>query len=115
MNTKDQFGCFERDITYDCHSLRARVSRSEAGKQIMASGPKVFNDLAQHLRDLGPSAKIEAPTDEVRHGWGILLSWICEEHSLDRKGIIQTDFVSWVEWVNDLARATPGRCATSAG
>lgn len=101
MNNCELFERFAKDIIYDCHSLRARVSRSNAGKQILAVGPEIFNDLAQHLKDYKPPTQIEAIAEEVRYGWGILLSWMCEEHSLDRKGIAQADFNSWIKWLSD--------------
>lgn len=106
MNAQELFKRFANDIIYNCHSLRASVSRSGAGRQIIADGPNILRDLATHLKDYKPSTEIEALADEVRHGWGILLSWMCEEHSLDREGIAQGDFNAWVAWVTKHAQAS---------
>ena len=101
MKNKELFERFAKDIIFDCHSLRAKVSRSDAGKQIIKVGPAVLSELAEHLNSYKPPTEIEALADEVRYGWGILLSWFCEEHSLDRKGLNQKDFNSWIEWLKD--------------
>lgn len=92
------FEKFENDIVFDCHSLRTKVSRSQSGKRIIAMGPKILRELAEYLKNWQPLSKIKELEDEEKHGWGILLSWMCEEHSLDRGGIAQNDFESWVKW-----------------
>lgn len=96
MTYSKLFEQFEKDIIFDCHSLRARVSRSDARRQMTAIGPGIFPELYLHLKNYQSQAKID---EEVCHGWGILLSWFCEEHSLDRKEIAQDDFNSWVLWL----------------
>jgi hypothetical protein len=102
-----QFKRFEDDIAYDCHTLRAKVSRSEAGKKILSIGPKLMAELSDHLKAWRPPNEVTAISDEVKYGWGILLSWMCEEHSLDRMGIAQNDFPSWVRWTADQASPVP--------
>lgn len=100
------FKQFENDIVYDCHSLRAKVSRSRSGKLIILLGPKVLAELAIYLKNRQPPSKIKNLSNEVNHAWGILLSWMCEEHSLNRENIAQTDFQSWVKWTTTSAFAT---------
>jgi|ERR1035437_433157 hypothetical protein len=106
MKTKNSdlhslFERFEEDIEFDCHSLRAKVSRSEAGKQIIVLGPRALKELASHLKGWRSPSQIHAISEEIKNGWGILLSWMCEEHSLERKGIAQSDFASWVGWTTN--------------
>jgi hypothetical protein len=105
MNTKELFESFENDILIGCHSLRAEVSRSPAGKKIIAAGQRIFSELALHLKDCKLPTEIEAIANDVRHGWGMLLSWLCENHRLDHKGIAQNDFDSWVKWLEDFTQA----------
>ena len=102
-----EFRRFESDIMYDCHSLRAKVSRSESGKHILALGPKVMTELSLHLTDWKSPSKIAAISEDVKYGWGILLSWMCRDHKLDRQGLAQNDFDSWVEWVKNQTHQSP--------
>jgi hypothetical protein len=41
---------FKRDIIYDCHSFRVKLSRSDAGKELVKKGRESLRGMITHLR-----------------------------------------------------------------
>jgi hypothetical protein len=71
MSVPELFECFEKDILYDCHSLRAKVSRSQAGKEIERRKAELMPLVQQHIE-----SKSGSQNEQVLSGWETLLNWM---------------------------------------
>jgi hypothetical protein len=76
MSLLELFDRFEKDIRYGCHSLRAEVSRSQAGMEIQKRSATSLPEIEAYAK-----AKSGLPDDRVLLGWAMLLRWIREEVS----------------------------------
>lgn len=69
---------FEDDIRYDCHSLRARVSRSQAGKELerraKSNVKEVIPALGLRLDEMNRQS-LNGVESSVRSGINMLLKW----------------------------------------
>ena len=93
----DLFTRFESNIRHDAHSFVLKVGRSEAGKQIVAQGPKALPMIVERLE------KIKDPKDEVSCAWCWLISSISTEHNLGHpSGLKFGNQEAWIAWVKSL-------------
>lgn len=92
------FDEFEKDILYDCHALVTRINRSPAAREIIRRGPAILKDVSTHLKDYKPPTTYELLGKQLKHAWGVLLSWLADEHHLKDKPTSQRDFPTWVNW-----------------
>jgi hypothetical protein len=90
---------FENDIIFDCHSLAIKTSRSQSSKDIIREGPAALATITEHLKHFRAPKGAEVFDSELRHAWGILLSWLCKEHGLQNYPASQRDFNGWVGWL----------------
>jgi|GEM_PF-6018225 len=69
---------FEMDIRYDCHSLTARYSRSEARRKIIAAGASAVKQLEKYMNGLPDShaAEYSALDEDVKKAFETLLQTI---------------------------------------
>ena len=69
MTNAELFERYEKDILYDCHSLRARISRSGARKEIVRRKEELFPLVQQHVAE-----KKGSQDNEVLKAWAVVLS-----------------------------------------
>ena len=105
MNQAELIERFEKDIIFDCHAVWIRVSRSRAGKEILALGPSVLPDLAVRLEGYKLPEGQEAHSDSLKWAWSLLLSWLVKEHGLEGRPKLQADFDGWVKWLQAQTQA----------
>ncbi|MBU1046344.1 hypothetical protein KKH36_01015 [Patescibacteria group bacterium] len=85
---------FEKDIIYDCHSLRTRLSRSEAREKLNEMGRDALRPIIDHL-------KINSPKDELAEAWNTLFAWIEKDIDPKRSGpkyVDSGEIINWIEW-----------------
>ena len=78
MTIPELFDRFEKDILFDCHSLRAKASRSEAGKEIERRKEETIPAIQNHL-----ASKSGSQNEEVLKAWDMILHWMRTEVSAD--------------------------------
>lgn len=63
---------FEGDILYDCHSFRARYSRSAARKELISRGNSFIPHVEEHML-IDP----RADNDDLKHAFDLLHRELC--------------------------------------
>lgn len=94
---------FDGDILYDCHHIRTRVSRSDAGRKLRLNArgtlPVIVTHLENHRRLDEPG-----PPEDLRLGWGLLLNWIAVDlGAIDSAPEFRTDTLGWIAWAKKIA------------
>ena len=92
---------FEREIRFDVHSTRARVSRSHAGRELRRRGRDALGAIPSHLWANRPRNS----DWDMEDAWRLLMSWIFDDLG-DPKGERPGDHIHrWIEWAIDHADA----------
>jgi hypothetical protein len=90
---------FDRDILYDVHSLRAKVGRSKAGKQLLAKGRDVLITIAKHLEE-----HTQLHEFELGKGWGMLLHDISIRADPQMTTPLEAGNIpGWIAWARRIA------------
>ena len=67
---------FGKDIRFNCHSTRAKVSRSEASKELQRRGSEAISAIEDRLKSLTEMPGKTPLDQEVIDGWNLLLAWM---------------------------------------
>lgn len=99
--TKSLLERFERDILYDCHSLRARISRSEALETILAT-KGIIPDIATYLKSNEPDIKAVYPllAEDLRKAWIYLVNNYIDEHLSEKRSFDFDSFGEMRDYLN---------------
>lgn len=92
---------FANDILYDAHSLRARISRSEAGQKLIDLGTNALPAIIQHYSERNPG-NIPGLETEVDTAWCTIFSEI--RRSTDPASQPPSDprvVQEWIAWANE--------------
>jgi mRNA-degrading endonuclease HigB of HigAB toxin-antitoxin module len=88
---------FDKDIWYDCHSVRARASRSDAAKEVLARIPRILPVIIRHLE-----THKELDKFDLRQAWGLHLYWLQQQVSpKDTRQIHLGDTAGWIAWMKE--------------
>ncbi|MFC1615084.1 hypothetical protein ACFL22_00810 [Patescibacteria group bacterium] len=90
---------FEKDILYDCHSLSARINRSDAQKELVEIGQGALRQIAEYLKP-----KCTSDATELTVAWCTLLCYIEADIDPQKTGPELLDETQgWVDWAEKFA------------
>lgn len=102
MDFPEIFEEFEREILYDCHSVRTKFNRSETKNEIIKKGRESLGPIVEYLSKNDIATRHPNITKdlivELDVAWGLLLTHI--RYEFDKKGAYPSlhDMHSWIEW-----------------